>query len=84
MERYLLFCGDRFYPEGGMKDLRKDSNDRFLLELLWDDICEKADRLDSLWAHIYDTKEERIISYTEYDSGQKCQWAEPGEHLTEE
>lgn len=84
MKRYLLFCGDRFYPDGGMKDLAKSSDDITSLFTHWDEWCDRSSSLVSLWGHIYDTQEEKIILFTEYDNGQKCKWAMFGDELEAE
>jgi hypothetical protein len=57
MKRYLLFCGDNYYPEGGAKDLVLFCDD------IDDAINEALCRDGGLytWSNIYDVIAEKII-----------------------
>lgn len=48
MERYLVFCGDTRYPEGGVSDLAAD-----VVSL--EDATNLLDELDFDWADVLDT-----------------------------
>ena len=55
MKRYLLFTGDKYYPNGGMYDFRHDFDSLEEAKQYW----EKTDRGD--WAHIYDFEIRQIV-----------------------
>lgn len=61
MKRYLLFCGSRYYPSGGMEDFEgsfdspEDAKDGFIPELFYDS-----------WAHVYDVEGKDFVEYYEY------------------
>jgi len=60
MKRYWLFCGENYYPSGGMRDFR-DSFDTVLE-------CVKNLRPRSDWWHIYDTATNQTIEHYETKS----------------
>lgn len=53
MKRYLLFCNEEYYPEGGMNDFAGSFGS---VEEAKESAGSKLD-----WAHIYDIKEERLV-----------------------
>jgi len=55
MKRFLLFHGVEFYPSGGMKDLKKESD--CLDEII--PFIQKVEYYE--WAHIYDCEKQRIV-----------------------
>ena len=58
MKRYWLFAGIFYYPEGGMEDLVKVSDDEDELKKEVND--NWSDKYN--WYHIYDSKEQKITS----------------------
>ena len=72
-KRYILFAGDRYYPEGGAYDLIdffdsvQEAVNHFQTEL--------GIQIDSPWANIYDLqKKEVTISFHEYDGWVDGDW----------
>lgn len=56
MKRYLVFCGDVYYPNGGMNDFRGgfDDEDNAITK------CKELSDADS-WAHVWDCDTMRIV-----------------------
>lgn len=56
MKRYLLFIGDRYYPNGGMRDFKSsyDTIDEIM------PIIEKEDYFNT-WVHVYDAEKGKLI-----------------------
>jgi hypothetical protein len=54
MKRYLVFCGDSYYPSGGMNDFAGDADTREeYLAIVALKTCD--------WWHVYDSIERRKI-----------------------
>lgn len=65
MKRYLAFFGDRQYSNVGMEDFISDhDNFKDAMEALR--LAKEGYRkrfFSSIWNHVYDTVERRIVSY---------------------
>jgi hypothetical protein len=71
---YLLFCGDHYYPAGGMFDLKKTGTINECKEFFESLI---GGYRDNDWAHIVDRKTAKVFKkfkYTDYPSGE---WVDP-------
>ena len=58
MKRYLAFCGDNYYPAGGMEDFIGDFDDRADAERA---VLSYMRVRAHDWGHIYDTEVKEIV-----------------------
>ena len=74
MKRYLLFCGDEYYPQGGMKDLAGTYDTLAEALAAFEDWiaknCKESDYtrdewLNRSWSHIYDCEKGYIVDLPE-------------------
>lgn len=58
INRFMIFCGDKFYPSGGMSDFytSTDTLDQAKEELLKRAMVSSFD-----WAHVYDSHESKLV-----------------------
>jgi hypothetical protein len=58
MERFQVFAGDDYYPEGGGKDYQNSFGSRTIAEAYADGFVS-ADSMK--WAHVFDAEEGEVI-----------------------
>ena len=61
MKRYLVFCGDDYYPIGGMNDFKGDYDTLKECEILLEK--EYNDNVYE-WTQIWDSKDKKFIKNT--------------------
>ena len=90
MKRYWLFCGDNYYPLGGMRDLKGyfDSSDEAALAAVKIAIEnnyaheDAAECFANQWSHIFDSLEGKVILESDRASGAMVSATEDSAKLT--
>lgn len=62
MQRFLLFGGRDYYPQGGFNDFIGSSSDLETAKHSAHTIPEKFGEFNGLWAHIVDTETSKIVA----------------------
>lgn len=66
MKRFLVFFGDKYYPQGGILDFIgdfrwSDEAIRFLFEKEAKENNSKTETWEDFWGHVYDTHTQKIV-----------------------
>lgn len=67
MKRYLIFFGDCYYPQGGMKDYYSDYDEKDNVLAAARAIQKTHSRVGSWWIDVYDTEIRESIYSDNWD-----------------
>jgi len=67
MDRYLLFSGEAYYPQGGAEDFQ--GSYPTLVE------CMQSDGVFADWWNVLDTRSGRVYHYHDVEFEQRLEWA---------